>query len=215
MGQKTHPIGFRLGITKTWSSRWFSEKSYSKNLEEDITLRRYVMKRLSRASVSQVEIEKRTSDEITVNIHTARPGIVIGRRGIEVDKLRDELKLLTKKNVFLNIIEVKHPEMEAKLIAENIARQLRQRVNHRRVMKKAVTSAMRLGAEGIRIICSGRLGGAEMARKERYLVGRVPLHTLRADIDYATSTSFTTYGTIGVKVWVSKGEILDTHEISK
>lgn len=215
MGQKTHPIGFRLGISKTWSSKWFSSKEYSKNLEEDLMLRRYVNTRLEKAGVAKVEIERRTSGQVTVNIHTARPGVVIGRKGVEVDKLRDELKLLTKKNVFLNIIEVKKPDMEAKLIADNIARQLQQRVNHRRIMKKAVTSAMRLGAEGIRIICSGRLGGAEMARKERYLVGRVPLHTLRADIDYATSTSFTTYGTIGVKVWVSKGEILDTHEISK
>ncbi len=215
MGQKTHPTGFRLGISKTWSSKWFSVKDFHKNLKEDLMLRRYVNTRLERAGVARIEIERRTSGQVTVNIHTARPGVVIGRKGVEVDKLRDELKLLTKKNVFLNIIEVKHPEMEAKLIADNIARQLRQRVNHRRVMKKAVTSAMRLGAEGIRIICSGRLGGAEMARKERYLVGRVPLHTLRADIDYATATSFTTYGTIGVKVWVSKGEILDTHEISK
>ncbi len=178
-------------------------------------LRRYINARLSKAGVSRIEIERRTNKQVTVNIHTARPGVVIGRKGAEVDKLRDELKLLTKKNVYLNIVEIKHPELEAQLIADNISRQLQQRVNHRRIMKKAVTSAMRLGAEGIRIICSGRLGGAEMARRERYLVGRVPLHTLRADIDYATSTSFTTYGTIGVKVWVSKGEILDTHEISK
>ena len=185
------------------------------NLKEDLKLRRYVNTRLSRAGVSKIEIERRTNKQVTVNIHTARPGVVIGRKGAEVDKLRDELKLLTKKNVYLNIIEIKHPELEAQLIADNIARQLQQRVNHRRIMKKAVTSAMRLGADGIRIVCSGRLGGAEMARRERYLVGRVPLHTLRADIDYATSTSFTTYGTIGVKVWVSKGEILDTHEISK
>jgi len=215
LGQKTHPTGFRLGISKTWTAKWFNAKGFHKDLEEDLKLRRYIDIRLNRAGVSKVEIERRTSNQITVNIHTARPGVVIGRKGIEVDKLRDELKLLTKKNIFLNIIEVRHPEMEAKLIADNIARQLQQRVNHRRIMKKAVTSAMRLGAEGIRIICSGRLGGAEMARKERYLVGRVPLHTLRADIDYATSTSYTTYGTIGVKVWVSKGEILDTHEISK
>ena len=215
MGQKTHPTGFRLGISKTWSTKWFNAKGFHKDLEEDLKLRRYIDIRLDRAGVSKVEIERRTSNQITVNIHTARPGVVIGRKGIEVDKLRDELKLLTNKNVFLNIIEVRHPEMEAKLIADTIARQLQQRVNHRRIMKKAVTSAMRLGAEGIRIICSGRLGGAEMARKERYLVGRVPLHTLRADIDYATATSYTTYGTIGVKVWVSKGEILDTHEISK
>ena len=215
MGQKTHPIGFRLGISKKWSSRWFSEKSFADYLEEDITIRRYVIRRLSRAGVSSVEVERRTSNEISVNIHTARPGIVIGRKGMEVDKLRDELKLLTKKDIYLNIVEVKHPELEAKLVAENIARQLEQRVNHRRAMKKAVTSAMRLGAEGIRIACSGRLGGAEMARKERYLVGRVPLHTLRADIDYSTAISYTTYGVIGIKVWISKGEVLDTIGISK
>ena len=215
MGQKTHPIGFRLGISKTWSSRWYSERDYAENLKEDITLRRYIMKRLARAGVANVEIERRTSKEVTINIHTARPGIVIGRKGVEVDKLRDELKLLTRKDIYLNIIEVKHPELTAKLVAEGIARQLEQRVNHRRAMKKAVTSAMRLGAEGIRIACAGRLGGAEMARRERYLVGRVPLHTLRADIDYATAISYTTYGVIGVKVWISKGEVLDTHDISR
>ncbi|MFA6472718.1 MAG: 30S ribosomal protein S3 [Candidatus Latescibacterota bacterium] len=215
MGQKTNPVGFRLGISKTWDSRWFSERDFKKNLEEDLMLRKYVVKRLTRAGISKVEIERRTSNQVTVNIHTARPGIVIGRKGMEVDKLRDELKLLTKKDVFLNIIEVKHPELEAKLVADSIARQLEQRVSFRRAMKKAVTSAMRLGAEGIRVACSGRLGGAEMARRERYLVGRVPLHTLRADIDYATSTSFTTYGTIGVKVWISKGEVLDLQGISK
>jgi len=215
LGQKTHPIGFRLGITKTWSSRWFSERDFSKNLQEDFILRRYIFKRLFRAGVSNVEIERRTSKEFTVDIHTSRPGIVIGRKGSEVDKLRDELKLLTNKNIFINIVEVKHPELAAKLVAENVARQLEQRVSFRRAMKKAVTSAMRLGADGIRIACSGRLGGAEMARNEHYLVGRVPLHTLRADIDYATAISYTTYGTIGVKVWISKGEILDLHGISK
>ena len=215
MGQKTHPVGFRLGISKTWNSRWFSQRDFEENLEEDIKLRRYVLKRLARAGVSRIEIERRTSNQVTVNILTARPGIVIGRKGMEVDKLRDELKLLTKKDVFINIVEIKHPELEAKLVAEGIARQLEQRVSFRRAMKKAVTSAMRLGAEGIRVACSGRLGGAEMARKEGYLVGRVPLHTLRADIDYATAISYTTYGTIGVKVWISKGEVLDTHGISK
>ena len=215
MGQKTHPVGFRLGISRTWNSRWFSHREFEKNLEEDITLRRYVTKRLARAGVSKIEIERRTSNQVTVNIFTARPGIVIGRKGMEVDKLRDELKLLTKKDVFINIIEIKRPELEAKLVAEGIARQLEQRVSFRRAMKKAVTSAMRLGAEGIRVACSGRLGGAEMARKEGYLVGRVPLHTLRADIDYATAISFTTYGTIGIKVWISKGEVLDTQGISK
>jgi len=215
LGQKTHPVGFRLGISKTWNSRWFSQRDFEENLEEDIKLRRYVLKRLARAGVSRIEIERRTSNQVTVNILTARPGIVIGRKGMEVDKLRDELKLLTKKDVFINIVEIKHPELEAKLVAEGIARQLEQRVSFRRAMKKAVTSAMRLGAEGIRVACSGRLGGAEMARKEGYLVGRVPLHTLRADIDYATAISYTTYGTIGVKVWISKGEVLDTHGISK
>lgn len=215
MGQKTHPVGFRLGISKTWNSRWYSQRDFKDNLEEDIMLRRYVQKRLARAGVSKIEIERRTSKQVTVNILTARPGIVIGRKGMEVDKLRDELKLLTKKDVFINIVEIKHPELEAKLVAEGIARQLEQRVSFRRAMKKAVTSAMRLGAEGIRVACSGRLGGAEMARKEGYLVGRVPLHTLRADIDYATAISYTTYGTIGVKVWISKGEVLDTHGISK
>ena len=215
MGQKTHPVGFRLGISKTWNSRWFSQRDFEENLEEDIMLRRYISKRLARAGVSRIEIERRTSNQVTVNILTARPGIVIGRKGMEVDKLRDELKLLTKKDVFINIVEIKHPELEAKLVAEGIARQLEQRVSFRRAMKKAVTSAMRLGAEGIRVACSGRLGGAEMARKEGYLVGRVPLHTLRADIDYATAISYTTYGTIGVKVWISKGEVLDTHGISK
>ena len=215
MGQKTHPVGFRLGISKTWNSRWFSHREFEKNLEEDITLRLYVTKRLARAGVSKIEIERRTSNQVTVNIFTARPGIIIGRKGMEVDKLRDELKLLTKKDVFINIIEIKRPELEAKLVAEGIARQLEQRVSFRRAMKKAVTSAMRLGAEGIRVACSGRLGGAEMARKEGYLVGRVPLHTLRADIDYATAISFTTYGTIGIKVWISKGEVLDTVGISK
>jgi len=215
LGQKTHPVGFRLGISKTWNSRWFSQRDFEENLNEDIKLRRYVSKRLARAGVSRIEIERRTSNQVTVNILTARPGIVIGRKGMEVDKLRDELKLLTKKDVFINIVEIKHPELEAKLVAEGIARQLEQRVSFRRAMKKAVTSAMRLGAEGIRVACSGRLGGAEMARKEGYLVGRVPLHTLRADIDYATAISYTTYGTIGVKVWISKGEVLDTHGISK
>ncbi|MBN1292218.1 MAG: 30S ribosomal protein S3 [Candidatus Latescibacteria bacterium] len=215
MGQKTHPVGFRLGISKTWNSRWFSSRDFGENLEEDIALRRYVKTRLNRAGVSKVEIERRTSNQVTVNIFTARPGIVIGRKGLEVDKLRDELKLLTKKDVFINIVEIKHPELEAKLVAEGIARQLEQRVSFRRAMKKAVTSAMRLGAEGIRVRCSGRLGGAEMARNEGYLVGRVPLHTLRADIDYATAISFTTYGTIGIKVWISKGEVLDTQGISK
>ena len=214
MGQKTHPLGFRLGISKTWRSRWFAKKDFAQNLKEDITLRRYIKSRLSKAGISRVEIE-RSVDQVTLNILTARPGIVIGRRGVEVDKLRDELKLLTKKDIYINIMEVRRPELDAQLVAENIARQLEQRVTFRRAMKKAVTSAMRLGAVGIKVACAGRLGGAEMARKERYLVGRVPLHTLRSDIDYATATAFTTHGTIGVKVWLCHGEVEDTSQISK
>jgi len=214
LGQKTHPLGFRLGISKTWRSRWFAKKDFAWNLKEDITLRRYIKSRLSKAGISRVEIE-RSVDQVTLNILTARPGIVIGRRGVEVDKLRDELKLLTKKDIYINIMEVRRPELDAQLVAENIARQLEQRVTFRRAMKKAVTSAMRLGAVGIKVACAGRLGGAEMARKERYLVGRVPLHTLRSDIDYATATAFTTHGTIGVKVWLCHGEVEDTSQISK
>ena len=214
MGQKTHPLGFRLGISKTWRSHWFAKRDFAKNLEEDLVLRRYINSRLSRAGISRIEIG-RAADQVTLDIWTARPGIVIGRKGSEVDKLRDELKLLTKKQIYLNIIEVRRPELDAKLVAEGIARQLEGRVNFRRTMKKAVTSAMRLGAVGIKVACGGRLGAAEMARKEHYLVGRVPLHTLRADIDYATATAFTTHGTIGVKVWICHGEVEDTLNVSK
>ena len=208
MGQKTHPIGIRLGITRTWDSRWFAEEKFADFLEEDGLIRSYVLKRLQRASVAKVEIE-RTANRVNVNIHTARPGIVIGRRGAAVDKLRDELSHLTGKDIYINIQEIKKPEINAVLVADNVARQLEKRVSFRRAMKKAVTSAMRAGAEGIRISCSGRLGGAEMARREWYKEGRVPLHTLRADIDYAIDTARTTYGAIGVKVWIFKGEVLD------
>lgn len=208
MGQKTHPIGLRLGIIKTWRSRWYSEREFADFLEEDGTIRKYIRNRLSRASVSKVEIE-RTVNRVKVTIFTARPGIVIGRRGAEVDKLRDELKHLTNKDVHIDISEIKKVELDAYLVAESIARQLEQRVAYRRAMKKAVAATMRAGAEGIRVACSGRLGGAEMARREGYLEGRVPLHTLRADIDYASVTAHTTYGCIGVKVWIFKGEILD------
>ena len=207
MGQKTHPIGFRLGIIKTWDSKWFDEKDFGAKLKEDLMLRRYVRNRLQRASVSKIEIE-RTPKKVTLTIHTARPGIVIGRKGSEVDKLREELQRITGKDVQLNINEIKRPELDAYLVAENIASQLAGKVSFRRAMKKAIMSAMRMGAEGIRISCSGRLGGAEMARNEGYKEGRIPLHTLRADIDYATATSRTTYGAIGVKVWICKGEVI-------
>ncbi len=207
MGQKTNPIGFRLGITKSWNSSWFDEKNFAPKLEEDLKLRRYIRSRLSNAAVSKIEIE-RTAKRIILTIHTARPGIVIGKKGQEVDKLREELHELTGKDVQININEIKKPELDAYLVAENIARQLEGKVSFRRAMKKAITSAMRLGAEGIKVMCSGRLGGAEMARTEQYKNGRIPLHTLRADIDYATYTAKTTYGTIGVKVWIFNGEVI-------
>lgn len=206
MGQKTHPIGFRLGIVKEWSSRWFAGKDFADLLKEDLMLRRYIMSRLQRASVSTVDIE-RAPKRVTITVHTARPGIVIGRRGTEVDKLRDELKHVTGKEIYINIQEIKRPELNAQLVADNIARQLQQRVSFRRAIKKAVASAIRMGADGIKVVCSGRLGGAEMGRIEKSEpAGRVPLHTIRADIDYARSTSFTTSGTVGVKVWICHGE---------
>ncbi len=208
MGQKTHPIGFRLGINREWDSNWFDEKNFSNVLDEDLMLRRYIRTRLQRAAVSRIKIE-RTAQKITLTIFTARPGIVIGRKGQEVDKLKEELQRLTNKEVHLNIQEIKRPELDAYLVAENIAHQLEQKISFRRAMKKAITSTMRMGAQGIRVICSGRLGGAEMARREQYKEGRIPLHTLRADIDFARATAKTTYGTIGVKVWIYKGEVYD------
>ena len=209
MGQKTHPYGFRLGVVKGWSSNWFAEKDFAELLKEDLMLRRYVSQRLQRAGVARINIERQPK-RVTVEVSTARPGIAIGRRGAEVDKLRDELKQLTNKDVSLNIQEIKKPELDAQLVADNLARQLQQRVSFRRVMKKAIASSMRMGAEGIRIVCSGRIGGAEMARRERSEpAGRVPLHTLRADIDYATATAFTVSGTVGVKVWICHGEVVD------
>lgn len=207
MGQKTNPIGLRLGVNKTWFSNWFDEKNFADKLEEDLMLRRYLDKRLQDASISKVEIE-RTLKQITVNIHTAKPGIVIGRKGSDVEKLREELKRLTKKEVQLNVIEVKRAELEAALVAESIAKQLEGRVSFRRAMKRALSSTKRMGAEGVRILCSGRLGGAEMSRTEQYKEGRVPLHTLRADIDYALKVANTATGTVGVKVWICRGEIL-------
>jgi small subunit ribosomal protein S3 len=209
VGQKTNPIGMRLGIIRTWDSRWFARKDYPALLKEDIVIRRYLKRRLSQAGISRIQIQ-RTASKVTINIATARPGLVIGRRGQQVDQLRDELQHLTsKKEIFLNIDEVKKPDMDATLVGEHVARQLEQRVSFRRAMKKAIASTMRSGAGGVRIVCSGRLGGAEMARTESYRDGRVPLHTLRADIDFARSTARTIYGSVGVKVWIFKGEILD------
>jgi len=211
LGQKTHPIGFRLGVIRTWNSKWFDEKNFAGLLKEDLLIRRYTEKRLEHAGLSKVEI-LRAPKRVTVDIYTAKPGVVIGRKGSEVDKLREEMQLLTGKEILLNIIEVKKPEMDSSLVANGIARQLEGRISFRRAMKKAVTSAMKMGAVGIKIVCGGRLGGAEIARNEKYHQGRVPLHTLRADIDYATATAHTTYGTIGVKVWICKGEIYGEHE---
>ncbi|MBN1562117.1 30S ribosomal protein S3 [candidate division KSB1 bacterium] len=207
MGQKTNPIGFRLGVIRTWDSKWFDEKNFDEKLAEDLMLRKYVHNRLQRASISRIIIE-RTPKQITLTIYTARPGIVIGRKGAEVDKLKEELQRITGQDIQLNINEIKRPELDAKLVADNIASQLAGKISFRRAMKKAIMSAMRMGAEGIRISCAGRLGGAEMARREQYKQGRIPLHTLRADIDYATANSYTTYGIIGVKVWICKGEVI-------
>ena len=209
MGQKTHPIGFRLGIIKTWNSRWFApDNKFADLVHEDLQIKRYISRRLANASIARVNIS-RAPKKVTVDIHTSRPGIVIGRKGAEVDKLRSELQLLTQKDILLNIVEVRKPELDAQIVADSIARQLEGRVSFRRAMKKTIASTMKMGAKGIKIRCSGRLGGAEIARDEKYKEGRTPLHTLRADIDYATSTAHTTYGCIGVKVWICLGEILE------
>ncbi len=208
MGQKTHPTGFRLGIVKDWSSRWYAERDFPRLLHEDETIRKYLRRRLSHAALAQIDIE-RTPSKIVVTLHTARPGVVIGKRGSEVDKLRDELGVLTKSEISVNVEEIKRPEVSAYLVAENVAHQLRQRISFRRAMKRAVQAAIRSGAEGIKLQCAGRLGGAEIARTESYHEGRVPLHTLRADIDYAQVTAFTTYGTVGVKCWIFKGEVIE------
>lgn len=212
MGHKTHPIGFRLGVIKNWDSRWFATRSYPKLLEEDVFIRRYVKNRLQRAMISKIIIE-RAPKNVTITIHTARPGIVIGRKGTEVDQLRDELRHLTGKEIYINIQEIKRPEVDATLIGEQVAGQLRQRMGFRRVMKRAAQQAIRMGAGGVRIRLSGRLGGAEMGRTEDVRIGRVPLHTLRADIDFARVTAHTTHGCIGVKVWVFHKEIYDRHEL--
>ena len=207
MGQKVHPIGFRLGVIKTWDSKWYEEKNYALWLHEDIRIREFVKKSLAHAGVSKVEIE-RAANKVKVNVHTARPGIVIGKRGAGIETVKKDLQKFTKNEVFLNIVEVRKAETNAQLVAENIATQLERRIAFRRAMKKALQTAMKFGAKGIRVACSGRLGGAEMARYEWYREGRVPLHTLRADIDYGFAEAHTTYGVIGVKVWIFKGEVL-------
>lgn len=207
MGQKVHPIGFRLGVIKTWDSRWFSQKNYAALLHEDIKIRKIVKERLMHAGVSKIEIE-RAGQKAKINIHTARPGIIIGKKGAEVDKLKKDLETMTGKQMFINIQEIRRPELEAQLVAENIALQLERRIAFRRAMKKAVTSALRLGAQGIKITCAGRLAGAEIARTEWYREGRVPLHTLRADIQYGFFEAKTTMGQIGVKVWIYRGDVL-------
>ena len=214
MGQKVHPIGFRLGVIRTWESNWYAEKDYSQLLHEDLKLRNYLKERLHHAGISKVEIE-RAAGKAKINIFAARPGIIIGKKGSEVEALKKELAKLTDKEVFINIQEVRKPEIDAQLVAENVALQLVRRVAFRRAMKKAVTQCLKFGAQGIKIECSGRLGGAEMSRREWYREGRVPLHTLRADIDYGFAEAKTTYGIIGVKVHIFKGEILGNKEPKK
>jgi len=214
LGQKVHPIGFRLGIIKTWESRWFAKKDYARFLHEDLKIRKFVRDRLKSAGVSKVEIE-RASDRVKINIHSARPGIIIGKKGTEVDKLKNDIQRMVKRQIFINILEIRKSEIDAQLVAENIAMQLEKRVAFRRAMKKRVSMALRFGAEGIKIACAGRLGAAEMARREWYREGRVPLHTLRADIDYGFAISRTTYGSIGVKVWIFKGEVSNKKAIQK
>jgi small subunit ribosomal protein S3 len=213
MGQKAHPIGNRLGIIRGWDSNWFGGNNYSDKLVEDEKIRKYLSVRIAKGGVSKVVIE-RTLKRITVTIHTARPGIVIGKGGQEVDKIKEELKKLTKKDVQINIFEIKRPELDAQLVAEGIAKQLEARISFRRAMKTTIASTMRMGAEGIKVMTSGRLGGAEMARTEQYKEGRIPLHTFRADIDYALAEALTTYGKIGVKVWICKGEVYGKRDLS-
>jgi len=207
LGQKTNPYGFRLGIIRSWKSRWYSEKEYASRLQEDLRIRKYVKARLSHAGVSSIEIERR-SNRINILIATARPGIVIGKKGAEIENLKKDLQKFTTKELSINILEIRRPETDAQLTAENVAMQLERRIAFRRAMKKTVLSSMKLGAKGIKIQVSGRLGGAEMSRTEWYREGRVPLHTVRADIDYGLAEARTTYGIIGVKVWIYKGEVL-------
>jgi small subunit ribosomal protein S3 len=211
MGQKTHPKGFRLGVIETWDSRWFARRDYAQILHEDLKLRSFIKKRLYHAGISRVEIE-RAANKAKINIHTARPGIVIGKKGAEIEKLKQDLTKLSGKEPYINIHEVRRPDLDAQLVSENVALQLERRVAFRRAMKEAVARAMRMGAQGIRIQSSGRLGGTEIARREWYREGRVPLHTLRADISYGVAEAHTTYGLIGVKVWIFRGEVLTRAE---
>jgi len=214
LGQKVNPVGFRLGFVKTWDSQWFAKKNYSKLLHEDIKIKRYLKKKFYHAGISKIQIE-RAADKAKINMWSSRPGIIIGRKGTEIEKLKKDLEKMITGEVIINILEVRKPEVNAQLVAENIALQLVRRVAFRRAMKRSVTSALKFGAQGIRVACAGRLGGAEMARREWYREGRVPLHTLRADIDYGFAEAMTTYGVIGVKVLIFHGEILhDKEEIS-
>lgn len=213
MGQKVNPIGFRLGIVKGWDSNWYGGRDFADKLYEDQKIRKYVYARIPKGGISKVIIE-RTLKRITLTIHTARPGVVIGKGGAEVDKLKEELKKLTDKDVQINIFEIKRPELDAKLVGESIAQQLQARISFRRAMKQSIAATMRVGAEGIKVKLSGRLGGAEMARSEQYKEGRIPLHTLRADIDYALSEANTIYGIIGIKVWIFKGEVYGKRDLS-
>jgi small subunit ribosomal protein S3 len=207
MGQKVNPNGFRLGVNRTWSSRWFSKSNYAKFLHQDLEIKRYVEKKLKNASIAKINIE-RAAKKIRISIYSSRPGIIIGKKGADIEDLKNKLTKLSNLEVFLDIKEIRKPEVEAKLVAENIATQLEKRVSFRRAMKKSVQSSMRLGAKGVKVLCSGRLGGAEIARNEKYNEGSVPLHTLRSDIDYATAEAETTYGIVGIKVWINKGIIL-------
>ena len=207
MGQKVNPYGIRLGINKTWSSRWFSKNEYTKLLHQDLKIKKYVENKLKNASISKINIE-RAAKKLRLSIYSSRPGIIIGKKGADIETLKNDLSKMSQLEVFLDIKEVRKPEVEARLVAENIASQLEKRISFRRAMKKAVQSAMRLGAKGVKVVCSGRLGGAEIARTEKYHEGSVPLHTLRGDIDYATAEAETTYGICGIKVWINKGEIL-------
>jgi small subunit ribosomal protein S3 len=207
MGQKVHPIGFRLGVIRSWESKWYEERNYAKWLHEDIHLREFVKEKLGQAGISRIEIE-RAANKVKINVHTARPGIVIGKRGAGIEGIKKDLQALTEAEVYLNVVEVRKAEIDAQLVAENIATQLERRIAFRRAMKKSVQTALKFGAKGIRVACAGRLGGAEMARYEWYREGRVPLHTLRADIDYGFAEAKTTYGKIGVKVWIMRGEVL-------
>jgi small subunit ribosomal protein S3 len=206
VGQKVHPIGFRLGITRTWNSKWYEEKNYAKWLHEDLKIREYIKKKHLSTGVSTIEIE-RAPNKVKITVHTAKPGVLIGKRGVGVEQLKKELHQLTNNGIILNVVEVRKAELDAQLVAENVAVQLERRVSFRRAMKKAMGTTMKFGAKGIRLACSGRLGGAEMSRREWYIEGRVPLHTLRADIDYGYAIVKTTYGVIGVKVWIFKGEV--------